>query len=776
MTLLTRLALFLAILALSFAAVPCPAGEVPPNIIFDTDMGGDCDDVGALFIVHGAIERGEAKLIATMGCTSSDAIAPCLDAINTWFGRPEIPVGTLKDLGFHADPGYPGELIRRYPHKFPSGKDYPDAVVLYRQILAKQPDGSVLVVAVGMLRNLANLLKSGPDPVSPLEGRALVAMKVKRLVVMGGKYPPFASRNDKDGEYNFVQDAPSTALVCATWPTPILFNGEGGSTNSGRRVTFELPEHNPLSMAYRCYPNVGYAGDRLSWDPITALVTVRGAAPWFRVVSDGVNVADDKTGVNKWQEGADRGHSYLVAQSPKADTETALEDMMVAGKGRPTNLVFNTAYYANAGMCQITTQGGVDANAAGINAFDGDDRTAWLDKAATSWIQCQYVDGRKYLVTSYVVTCKEPQRLPRTLELTGSNDGGATWTSLDFQSLPGFTGETTRREFAIAKPAKWNIYRLELTAAKENEGLQINEIALNEAITCTPKLAVASVTIDHKSLTIPTHGRATLNATLAPINTFEREVVWVSSDPSVADVRRIGEQIAMVVGKKPGTCMVSATVDKVKETCAVTVAASTLPAGWSFDELNAPAIPGAVEVANGAFTLTGCGHAMTSFWQRVRDQGTFVNRPVTGDAAISVRLTTLAPNVGGPAYQWDTRPPSVSGLMIREKLSETCGRYVLIQIDAAGNLSCRWRDKSGDADDNNKKDFGKVTLPIHLKLVQAGKDIQVFTSIDGTDWGEPRLTHTAAAFGNKSHIGMFVCSGNTFATTTARFDIVTLGQ
>lgn len=138
------------------------ATEHPVNIIFDSDVDHDCDDIGALYILHGAVERGEAKLLATMGCTSSIAIAPCLDAINTWFGRPEIPVGTLKDKGFLDHKGFANEIIRRYPHRFASGSDYPDAVALYREILAKQPDSSVVLLAVGPLRNLANLLKSRP--------------------------------------------------------------------------------------------------------------------------------------------------------------------------------------------------------------------------------------------------------------------------------------------------------------------------------------------------------------------------------------------------------------------------------------------------------------------------------------------------------------------------------------------------------------------------------------------------------------------------------------
>ena len=752
---------------------PNPPAAPPVKIIFDTDMGSDCDDVGALFLLHGAVERGEARLLATMGCTSSDAIAPCLDAINTWFGRSEIPVGTLKDPGFLPNAGYPREISQRFPHQFPRSRDYPDALTLYREILAKQADGSVVVVAVGPLRNLANLLKSGPDALSPLDGAALVAKKVMRLEVMGGNYPPAA--NPKEAEWNFKQDPAAAALICSTWPTPVRFNGEGGSTCSGQRVTYEMPEHNPLTMAYRHYPGVGFAGDRLSWDPITSLVAVRGGAPWYKSVSGGVNVTDPTTGINTWQAGPDRGHSYLVLQSAKAEPEKALEDLMVAGQGRPTNLQFNTAYYADTGMCQITSQRAFDSNSAPIKAFDHDDQTAWRDQAAASWIQCQYVDGRKYLVTSYAVRCSDQQRLPRALELSGSNDGGVSWTRLDGQAAPGFSEVTPRHEFLIANPGKWNIYRLSVTAANANEGIQINAIELNEAITCRPPVAVAAVVLDQERLSLSANNRATLNATIAPRDAGEREVAWSSSDPAVAEVRRIGEQIAMVIGKQPGSCIITAVIGKARRTCAVTVTPSTLPGGWRYDELNAPPIPGAVVATEGKFTITGAGHAMTSWWQRVRDQGVFVSRPLGGEGEISARLTSLAPNVGGPAYQWDNRPPTASGVMIRESLDQSCGRYLLIQVEATGNLVCRWRDKAGDQDDNQRKDLGKVSMPVHLKLVRAGGEIRVFTSKDGHNWGGPRLVH-AANFDDKSRIGMFVCSGNTFASATAVFDSLEVGQ
>ena len=163
---------------------------------------------------------------------------------------------------------------------------------------------------------------------------------------------------------------------------------------------------------------------------------------------------------------------------------------------------------------------------------------------------------------------------------------------------------------------------------------------------------------------------------------------------------------------------------------------------------------------------------MTSWWERVRDQGVFVSRPVSVGDELSARLTSLAPDVGGSAHQGDNRPPTASGLMIREPLQAKCGRFLLIQVEASGALVCRWRDKTGDQDDNQRKELGKVTLPVYLKLVQTNKEIQVFASKDGKNWGEQQMSHPAV-FSDPSRIGLVVCSGSTFASTTSVFDLLT---
>jgi hypothetical protein len=80
------------ILALSAAALlpsGSPAGEPSAStatvpIIFDTDIGTDVDDAGALAILHVLADRGEARILATISANGNRWCAPALDVINTY--------------------------------------------------------------------------------------------------------------------------------------------------------------------------------------------------------------------------------------------------------------------------------------------------------------------------------------------------------------------------------------------------------------------------------------------------------------------------------------------------------------------------------------------------------------------------------------------------------------------------------------------------------------------------------------------------------------------
>ena len=301
----------LFICALPFLA-SLPAQAIV-NVIVDTDIGPDCGDVNAIVVLHGLADRGEVNILATICDASNPWGAPCLDALNTFYGRSWIPVGTLKDPGLLTDYGsYNRELAVHFPHALKSGKDAPDATKIFRQILAAQPDKGVVIVAIGPLRNLSNLPNSAPDSYSSLNGRDLVDKKVSVLSDMGGWYP-FVPKG-WGAEWNFAQDVASTANVVSNWPTPVLYSGAeiGGGIYTGHRHAIDTVEYDPLAMAYAVAVDVGFGGFRMSWDETACIYGVRGLSNYWTSVTGRNHVLPD--GGNVWSASTDGNQSYLTRQ------------------------------------------------------------------------------------------------------------------------------------------------------------------------------------------------------------------------------------------------------------------------------------------------------------------------------------------------------------------------------------------------------------------------------------------------------------------------------
>src|SRR5580692_7700595 len=83
-----HLLLLLLACALTFAQVP---------VIFDTDMGDDIDDALALGLLHALESRGECHIVAVTITKDNPWAAPYIDLVNTFYGRPKIPIGMVKN-------------------------------------------------------------------------------------------------------------------------------------------------------------------------------------------------------------------------------------------------------------------------------------------------------------------------------------------------------------------------------------------------------------------------------------------------------------------------------------------------------------------------------------------------------------------------------------------------------------------------------------------------------------------------------------------------------
>jgi inosine-uridine nucleoside N-ribohydrolase len=281
----------------------------PVSIIFDSDMGPDYDDVGAITLLHALADSGQAKILATIASTKYDGVACVMNVFNTYFNRPNTPIAvpkenalTLKDWQHWTD-----TLIEKYPHKIKSNDEVPDAVELYRKILSKQSDQGVTIVTVGFLTNLSNLLLSKADQYSSLNGKELVKRKVKQLVCMAGRFP-------KGSEFNVDRDAAASQNVFSNWPTNILFSG----FEIGQKIKVGLPlihnnsiQNSPIKDVFSiCIPKAAEdSSGRMSWDETAVLVAVKGYEPFYHLEYGHIEVAAD--GSNTWSNEG-KQHAHLV--------------------------------------------------------------------------------------------------------------------------------------------------------------------------------------------------------------------------------------------------------------------------------------------------------------------------------------------------------------------------------------------------------------------------------------------------------------------------------
>jgi hypothetical protein len=311
---------------LSWASVGHAQVGGPVGVIFDTDMGPDYDDVGAITLLHAFADSGKATILATMASNKYEGVAAVLSVFNTYFRRPEIPIGVPKGGGVNQRDGqhWTDSILAHYPHSVARNEQAEDAVVLYRKVLAGQADHSVVIITVGFLTNLAGLLQTGPDGYSALNGVELVRKKVRQLVSMAGKFP-------EGWEFNVLKDAAASQAVFGGWPTPVLLSG----FEIGVKIKCGLPlvadeaiHHDPVKDVFRI--SIPLAAEdsagRSSWDETAVLVGICGYAPYYTVKRGRMTVKAD--GSDRWADDEAGGQEHLVEARPVAEVQAVINRLM----------------------------------------------------------------------------------------------------------------------------------------------------------------------------------------------------------------------------------------------------------------------------------------------------------------------------------------------------------------------------------------------------------------------------------------------------------------
>lgn len=297
------------------------------RLILDTDLGPDYDDVGAMAVMHALADSGYVNILATVSSNKSELTIPCIEVINTFFNRPDIPLGVAKSksavtLECPHEKKWTKVLPQKYAHQIAKSSDAPDAVKVYRSVLCAQPDSSVTICTIGAFSNLKELLQSKRDEVSPETGIELVSRKVKRLVSMAGMFP-------EGREYNVYCDTSSSSFVVEHWPTEIVFCGFeiGYNIITGRSVSQMLVENNPIKDVYELSMSQGEPQGRWSWDQTTVWVAIKGNIPYY--ISEHGTISIDSIGNNTWEATKTGKHIRLIESFPAKEMEVLLEKYMM---------------------------------------------------------------------------------------------------------------------------------------------------------------------------------------------------------------------------------------------------------------------------------------------------------------------------------------------------------------------------------------------------------------------------------------------------------------
>ncbi len=325
--------------AMLICADALPAQE-PVRVIVDTDMLTDCDDAGALAVLHALADQGEVIILGIVldGIDSHGKHGAVVSAIDTYYRRGDLPIGVSKRTAADSPrkaSSYAQAVFAEFPHDGLLDAQRPDAVAVYRRLLAAAPERSVTIVSIGFLTNLDDLLRSAPDAADGRDGMALVRAKVVGLSVMGGAYP-----GGKEYNFSFPGAAAAAHAVISAWPdevAPVVFSGFelGGAIITGTRY-----QQAPASPMRRCY-ELAYdalARGRPSWDPTAVLQAVRGLShggvTYWTLHGGGSNQVDEQ-GANAWRAQPLRRHGYLVPAADPLVLAGLLDELMTSPPRTP---------------------------------------------------------------------------------------------------------------------------------------------------------------------------------------------------------------------------------------------------------------------------------------------------------------------------------------------------------------------------------------------------------------------------------------------------------
>jgi len=319
------------------------------KLIYDGDIGPDACDFSTISMLHEYHNKGFIELLAVIGATPDLYHASTFSIYNQIYGN-EIPIAGYNPESSDVD--FDEGLIKKYDEaikehtnadenktiyeKYGNGKTLRSngvtgTVTLYRKLLSEAEDNSIVIYAAGQLFNFPPLLKSGSDQYSPLSGKELLKAKLRKVVIMGGRFPESKTIGNPIGaEWNWwafgsknITKMTMNALV--ETGKPIIYVGfeVGVQVHVGMEMIKRLGREHPTTEAFylskatrnptknTINESSFLTSENPAFDEIGLFVAVEGGiGEFFNTIQGRVEI--NEHGGNSWVRDEQGNESYIT--------------------------------------------------------------------------------------------------------------------------------------------------------------------------------------------------------------------------------------------------------------------------------------------------------------------------------------------------------------------------------------------------------------------------------------------------------------------------------
>lgn len=249
------------------------------TVLFDTDLCGDVDDVGALYLLLDASKKFGFRIGGIAVNVNSENAYPAVMAMLKEQNMTEIPVGVHD--GKNPESGNYAPYVEYLANQYDGEVKKNTAAEIYESVLNDAAEQSVVVVSVGFFNNINRARKVDAE---------LFDKKVRTVVAMGGRF------DDEKGfpEFNIREFVADSKEFIENYSGELIFGG----FEIGYQVMTDLNDVNDLSSllvdAYRIYTEGGMK--RESWDPLTVDFAIHGENEYYGLSQKGsVRVLQDRS-------------------------------------------------------------------------------------------------------------------------------------------------------------------------------------------------------------------------------------------------------------------------------------------------------------------------------------------------------------------------------------------------------------------------------------------------------------------------------------------------